>query len=200
MSENTLKPQADRPHTSNPNLINLTEFPKDRLAALVAKHQAEGLAQPECTQRAGEYFEFTQAAGPANGHAGLTYKIVLGRDDPKDNVVANCTCASKVCCKHIAAAYFEAKELRRFQVKFCCGCGAEFLTSCDGDYCFDCHTAPDRVMPIKSGQGRDNTCHYCHKVGEESQSLWIGADGTRYYAHSRCEVAARTQARQAVTA
>lgn len=181
----------NRFHTSNPNLINLTEFPRDRLAALVAKHAAEGLAKPVCTLQAGQYFEFDQAAGPENGHAGMTYKIVVGRDDPKDNVVGRCSCASKVNCKHLATAYEEARRLLAFETKFC-PCGAEFVAIPGVVFCFDCHTSPGREMPIKRGAGQNNACHHCHQVGEASQSLWIGPDGGRYYAHSQCELTART--------
>jgi hypothetical protein len=198
MSTAILKRPAERPHTSNPTLVNLTDTPKEKLAALVAKHWDEGLDKPVCTLRRGEYFEFDQAAGEKNGHAGLTYKIVLGRENPQEKVVAHCSCASKVICKHIATAYLEALELRRWHQRFC-PCGIEFETSlADQELCFTCQTAQEPpARPPRRGAGQDNTCHHCHKIGDESQCLWTGPDGSKYYAHGSCERKARTAGREA---
>lgn len=196
----TLVREQVRVHSTSPIEIFLSNTPAREIARMVKKFHDEGL-RLEYQGRVGEIYEFLCPASDRNGHVGLIYRIKLGRERKDRPVTGWCSCTYPGLCKHLAAAYVEAKELQHYQTRFCI-CGAEFLLHEDfsNSLCFDCLTDPE-VYPYKPkpsgqaptrGHGHNNNCHWCGKRGEESQVLWLGPDDTRYYAHTSCEVKNRT--------
>lgn len=192
---------SDSKRSSNPVGVNLTEAGPKYIDQLAKRFNSEG-CRLSFQGVTGQFYEFFATASTKNKHKGTIYRIIVGRDNPKEPVTGVCGCIHSGLCKHLSAAYLEAKDLNvSHRIKFC-ECGKEFLVARndDSDFCFFClteATEPARQeptgQPIKRGAGQDNTCAWCHKFGErESLCLW-GVEGARYYAHSSCEVRNRVK-------